>query len=148
MGWPKSPGAALGRAPLGSHQAGTLVVGELTDPTLVAGIAGKPGAEEQHDEPLRQLGVIKSRRQRDEVRVVVLATEPGAVLAPGDDATGAVYLVRGHRLPVSRAPDDHSQTPRVRNDGQRGRQAETGVVVVGVEGCRAVIHRVVTGRRE
>ena len=78
--------------------------------------------------------LTKRAGRRENVRVVVLAREPGEFGVPGERRPDAPHLVRGHHHSLTRPAHEHSPLHLPVRHGARGRR---GVVRV-VHGSQAV----------
>ena len=65
--------------------------------------------DERVDEEHRLLDRVLARPDRDQVGVVVLASQLGGRNAPDERGARAVHLVRGHLLAVARSAEDHAE---------------------------------------
>lgn len=85
---------------------------------------------------------MHSATDGDHVGVVVLATEGGGLLAPGECGPHALHLVRGDLLAIARPADHDAEAVRVGRRTLRGTEAERRVVVLGVIDVGSAVDRV------
>src|SRR5680860_148645 len=100
--------------------AGLLVVTQHRDAAAMACLVAERRAEEHVDEPGHLRQRMHPTTHRDDVRVVVLTSQRGCLLAPHQCRARAPDLVRGHLLTVAGAAHDDAEATLLLSHGLGG----------------------------
>lgn len=121
-------------------EAALLVRGKLRQTARMSLFRAKRSCDEDLHETKRKGLLDAPRPQRHHIGIVVKPGEKGRFLAVDQRAPNTPYLVGGHRLTVARATNHNATTRRIGSDRFRGRETKAWIVIVGIEGERAMIH--------
>ena len=127
-----------------------LIFGELGDASHVSLLTREGLRDKDIDEMLRFVDRVLTSADRDEVGVVMLACEQRRGFAPDKSRASTPYFVCRDLLAVARATEHNTQAldtrSLVRDNRERGTDAETRIVVQRVKTLGSVVDHVVSGR--
>ena len=130
------------------RDTGPLILGHDVDPTLMAWLFRPWCRHERINDRQSLLDGVHPPTDSDQKRVVVLARKGCRLWAPRQRTTRTRHLVGGHLLTVAGAAEDNAEAAWIGDGLQRGRDAERGVVVLGVIGKRTTVDGLVPGLRQ
>ena len=108
----------------------------------MACVPAERGFEERLDEAQGIFLGVHTRSDRDDVSIVVLASEGSGFVTPGEHRSDAGDLVGGDLFAISRTAKHDSERPSIGDDGFTARDTRGGVMVQRIVGGRPMIDTV------